>query len=56
MKNLDLFTLKQIKSAFQIFSDHSTTCQGYDMICRQVEKLEKLESEVLEDIELNKQN
>jgi len=34
-----LETLKEIKFTFEIHSDHSTLCNGYRSLCRQIEEL-----------------
>lgn len=34
---LDLYTLKSIKFMFELFSDHSTTCYGYEHLCKTIE-------------------
>jgi hypothetical protein len=36
---MDLSTLKQIKSTFELCSDDSTMCLGYRNLCRTIEKL-----------------
>lgn len=37
---LDLETLKFIKYSFKLHSDHSTKCNGYNSLCRLIEKSE----------------
>jgi hypothetical protein len=39
-KDCDLDTLNYIKQRFDIFSDLSTTCQGYKSLCRLIKQLE----------------
>ncbi len=38
---LDLDTLKHVKFMFELYSDHSITCNGYNFLCKIIEKLEK---------------
>ena len=40
MKELDLDTLKAIKFSFELFSDFSTQCLGYNYICNQINNIE----------------
>lgn len=37
---LDLETLKYVKLAFDIHSDHSTMCNGYRSLCKMIEETE----------------
>lgn len=41
---LDLETLKHVKFMFDIHSDHSTMCNGYNSLCRIIEEEEKKEN------------
>lgn len=58
-QKLDLETLKWIKFTFDICSDHSTKCLGYNNLCKRIEDLEFKEikqkekyDKALEDAEL----
>lgn len=49
---LDLETLKHIKFMFGLHSDHSTSCYGYQDLCRTIDEIEKSKI-VLNTIENN---
>lgn len=40
--NLDLKTLRYIKLTFDLHSDHSTKCNGYNSLCRIIEQQESI--------------
>lgn len=37
----ELEILKEVKFMFELHSDHSTMCNGYRSLCRQIEELEQ---------------
>lgn len=47
VKNLDLSTLRYIKSSFDIYSDMSTKCQGYNRLIELIVEKTKSEGEEL---------
>ena len=49
--DLDLYTLEEIKSMFDYYSDYSTKCFGYENLCTAIENTKKYLEENNEDIQ-----